>query len=171
MVLDLNPFVAGLILAGLWAADVSTATALLLGSATLVVGDIVKRFFAPDLKERGERIASKIVVLSLALLTYLLATTVVSILKTLLLGLTLTTAYTLVTLMTLFAPSVCRKGSATWTLLATMAAFAVWVFIPADAWAYHPSHFFPHLIYFTWAVSLVIFFLVAIIDPRRISRE
>ena len=45
MVLDLNPFLAGLILAGLWAADVSTACGLLLGSSTLVVGDIVKRFF------------------------------------------------------------------------------------------------------------------------------
>ncbi len=34
---------------GLWAADVSTASALLIGSATLVTDDIVKRFVAPDL--------------------------------------------------------------------------------------------------------------------------
>ena len=40
---------AGLVLAGLWAADVSTASALLLGSATLVCHDLVKRFWAPHL--------------------------------------------------------------------------------------------------------------------------
>jgi SSS family solute:Na+ symporter len=49
MVMDLPPLAAGIILAGLWAADVSTASALLLGSAALVSSDIVKRFFAPDL--------------------------------------------------------------------------------------------------------------------------
>ena len=40
--------------------------------------------------------------------------------KMLLIGLTLTTAYTLIVLMTMFWPAACRKSSATWTLLATM---------------------------------------------------
>jgi Na+/proline symporter len=85
--------VAGLVLAGLWAADVSTASALLIGSATLVVGDLIKRFVAPDLKEREERIISRISVLVLSIITYLLALSVSGILKTLLIGLSLTTAY------------------------------------------------------------------------------
>ena len=39
--LDMPPLIAGMILAGLWAADVSTASALLMGSASLVSSDIV----------------------------------------------------------------------------------------------------------------------------------
>ncbi|MFQ6007381.1 MAG: sodium:solute symporter family protein, partial [Candidatus Zixiibacteriota bacterium] len=123
-VLSLSPFVAGIILAGLWAADISTASALLVGSATLVVGDLVKRFVAPGLDATRERIISRISVLVLSVFTYILAVSVSGILKTLLIGLTLTTAYTVITLATIFWPQVCRRAHATWTLLTAMAALA-----------------------------------------------
>jgi len=144
------------------------ASALLVGSATLVVGDLIKRFIAFDLTERGERIISRISVLVLSVFTYLLAVSVSGILKTLLIGLCLTTAYTLVTLMTLFCPKVCRRGHATWTLLMSMAALALWLLFPQV-----PDFFkemsLPHPIYFTWMVSLATFFLVALIDKRHIK--
>ena len=167
-VLGLSPIVAGLVLAGLWAADVSTASALLVGSATLVVGDVIKRFFVPDLEEKGERIVSRISVLILSLLTYLLAISVSGILRTLLIGLSLTTAYTLVTLMTLFWPAVCRRGHASWTLVMAMGALGIWLIFP------QVSTFFlrinlSHPIYLCWIVSLVTFVLVAIIDKRKIK--
>lgn len=167
-VLGLSPVVAGLVLAGLWAADVSTASALLIGSATLVVGDLVKRFWAPDLGEKEERIISRVVVLVLSLLTYLLAVSVSGILRTLLIGLTLTTAYTLVTLMTLFWPRVCRRSHATWTLLVAMLALALWLIFPQIAEVFQRIHL-PHPIYFCWIVSLVTFILVAMIDKRPIK--
>jgi SSS family solute:Na+ symporter len=167
MVLSLSPFVAGIILAGLWAADVSTASALLIGSATLVVGDLVKRFVAPDLDEKGERVVSRISVLALSVVTYILAVSVSGILKTLLIGLTLTTAYTLLTLMTIFWPQVCRRSHAVWTLLMAMGALTVWLIFPQI-----PSFFkevgLPHPIFFCWIVSLVTFLMVAIVDKRRI---
>jgi SSS family solute:Na+ symporter len=166
-VLSLSPFVAGIILAGLWAADISTASALLVGSATLVVGDLVKRFVAPDLKERGERIISRISVLVLSVFTYILAVSVTGILKTLLIGLTLTTAYTVVTLMTIFCPQLCRRSHATWTLLTAMAALALWLIFPQI-----PGFFekvgLAHPIFFCWMVSLVTFFTVFVVDKRRI---
>lgn len=168
-VLSLSPVVAGLVLAGLWAADVSTASALLVGSATLVVGDLIKRFVSPDLEEKGERRISRVSVLVLSVFTYLLAYFVSgNILKTLLLGLSLTTGYTLVTLMTIFWPKVCRHAHATWTLLTSMAALALWLIFP------QVSSFFKrigliHPIYFCWIVSLATFFLVAIIDKRKIN--
>jgi len=170
-VLSLSPVVAGLVLAGLWAADVSTASALLVGSATLVVGDLIKRFVAPDLEEKGERRISRISVLVLSIFTYLLAYLVSgNILKTLLLGLSLTTGYTLVTLMTIFWPKVCRRAHATWTLLTSMAALALWLVFP------HVSSFFKkigliHPIYFCWITSLATFFLVAVIDKRKIKNK
>jgi len=169
-VLSLSPIVAGLVLAGLWAADVSTASALLVGSATLVVGDLIKRFVAPDLKEKGERIISRISVFVLSVFTYLLAILISGsgIIKTLLLGLSLTTAYTLVTLMTLFLPGICRRGHATWTLLLSMVALALWFIFPQLA-SFFQKHSLSHPIYFCWMVSLITFFLVAVIDKRKIK--
>jgi SSS family solute:Na+ symporter len=167
-VLSLSPIVAGIVLAGLWAADVSTASALLIGSATLVVGDLIKRFWAPDLGEKGERMVSRIAVLVLSIFTYLLAISVQGILQTLILGLTLTTAYTLVTLMTLFWPKICRQSHAVWTLLVAMMALAAWLIFPAVP-AFFVRLNLPHPIYFCWIASLVTFILVAILDKRRIK--
>jgi SSS family solute:Na+ symporter len=167
-VLSHSPYVAGLVLAGLWAADVSTASALLIGSATLVVGDIVQRFIKCDLTSREERLLSRLAVLVLSVFTYLLAVTVSGILKTLLIGLCLTTAYTLVTLMTLFWPGVCRRGHAFWTLLASMAMLALWLLVPAIP-AFFKSISLPHPIYACWIVSLAVFALVAVVDRRRIA--
>ena len=164
VLLGLPPLAAGLILAGLWAADVSTASALLLGSAALVTNDVVKRFIAPDLSEAGERKVSRGTVLGLSVVTFGLALTVQSILEMLLVGLTLTTAYTLIVLMTMFWPSMCRRSSATWTLLATMVSLALWLLIPSGPWRR-----LPHPIYFTWLTSLATFFVVAAVDRRAID--
>jgi SSS family solute:Na+ symporter len=163
-VLDLHPLVAGLVLSGLWAADVSTASALLIGSATLVSSDLVKRFLAPDLTPRGERIACRAVVAAVGAVTFLLALTVSGILRMLLAGLTLSTAYALIIVMTFFCPSLCRRSSATWTLAGTMASLAAWFAVPA-------VRFFPHPIYLTWSVSVMVFSLVAVADSRRIGEN
>ena len=163
VVLDLPPAAAGLVLAGLWAADVSTASALLIGSATLVTNDIIKRFVAPDLPAARGQAICRLTVAVMSVLTFLLALTVEGILKVLLIGLTLATAYTLIVLATMFAPGLCRRSSATWTLAATRAALAVWLLAP-PSW-----RVLPHPIYFTWLVSLLAFFLVAVLDRRRIA--
>ncbi len=183
VVLGLSPLAAGIILAGLWAADVSTASALLLGSATLVSSDIIKRFFAPNLSPARDQLICRITVLVLSVVTFLLALMVSGILKMLLIGLTLTTAYTLVVLMTMFWPAVCRRSSASWTLVATMVSLGLWLATPLfgrlaaghavleglfGRWQ-EVVAFFPHPIYFTWLVSLATFFLVTLLDKRRIT--
>ena len=168
-VLGLSPVIAGLVLAGLWAADVSTASALLIGSATLVVGDIIKRFFKSDLDEKSERNISRLTVFALSILTYILAVSVSGILNTILIGLTLTTAYTLVTLMTLFWPKVCRRSHATWTLVMAMAALGLWMLFPQLA-EFFKSINLVHPIYFCWIVSLLTFVLVAIFDKNNIKQ-
>jgi SSS family solute:Na+ symporter len=164
VVLGLPPLAAGIILAGLWAADVSTASALLIGSATLVSTDIVKRFFVPELSPARDQLLCRLTVLVLSGVTFLLALTVSGILKILLVGLTLSTAYTLVVLMTIFWPAACRRSSASWTLTATMVALAAWLIAPSQ-W-----RVLPHPIYFTWLVSLATFGLVGLVDRRPIDR-
>ena len=163
VVLSLHPAASGIILSGLWAADVSTASALLMGSATLVCNDIVKRFFAPNLSARQEQLMSQVTVMGISVVTFLLALTVKSILKFLLSGLSLATAYTLILLMTLYAPRLCRRGSAFWTLLATMVGYAYWLIFPAGRFG------LPHPIYFTWIVGIVAFAVVAAVDKRPIK--
>ncbi|MEW6662447.1 MAG: sodium:solute symporter family protein [Bacillota bacterium] len=158
-ILELNPYVAGLVLAGLWAADVSTASGLLLGSSTLVVGDIWKRFIQPEMTEKQEVLVSRLTVLVLSVFTYILATTVVGILRTLLIGLTLTTAYTVIILFTLFAPKLCKRGAAFWTILVGTLYLALWQFVPA-------IRIVPHPIYLAWPICLATFLLVAVIDKR-----
>ena len=84
----------------------------------------------------------------------------------LLAALTLTTGYTLIVLMTMLAPQWCRRGSAVWTLGMTMLALVVWLAVPSG-W-----RIVPHPVYFLWSVSLVTFFLVALLDRRAIlSRQ
>ena len=163
MVMDLSPFAAGIILAGLWAADVSTASALLLGSAALVSSDIVKRFFAPNLSPAQDQRLCRITVAILSVITFGLALSIRGILQALLVGLTLTTAYTLVVLMTIYCPRLCRRSSATWTLSTTMVALALWLVAP-ESW-----RVLPHPIYLAWMVSIVTFLLVALIDRRPIK--
>ena len=162
-VMDLHPLAAGIILAGLWAADVSTASALLLGSAALVSNDIVKRFFAPDLSAARDHMLCRVTVAVLSVITFGLALAVQGILKALLIGLTLTTAYTLVVLMTLYCPRLCRRSSATWTLGTTMFSLAAWLAVP-EGW-----RVLPHPIYLAWLVSLATFILVAALDHRPIT--
>ncbi len=166
-VLDLPQVAAGLILSGLWAADVSTASALLMGSATLVLGDIIKPLQRNRIQGHrkgalSEQAICRITVLVLSGITLVLSLLVSGILKMLLIGLTLNTAYTLVVMMTLFWPRVCRRSSATWTLAATMGSLAFWLLTP-PSW-----HILPHPIYFTWIVSLIVFFAVPAFDSRQI---
>jgi SSS family solute:Na+ symporter len=162
-IMALNPWAAGLVLAGLWAADVSTAVGLLLGSSTLIVEDIWKRFIQPDMSEKNQLILSRLVVLVISLITYFLATSVLGIIKTLLIGLTLTTSYTLLLLFVIFAPQYCRRSSAFWTILTGMIFLAMWQFMPAIRIVAHP-------IYLAWPVALITFFIVYFIDSRPIKK-
>ncbi|MFZ5944588.1 MAG: sodium:solute symporter family protein [Bacillota bacterium] len=161
-IISLNPWAAGIVLAGLWAADVSTAVGLLLGSSTLVVEDIWKRFIQPQIPEKQQLMLSRLVVLLISLLTYFLATSVLGIIKTLLIGLTLTTSYTLVLLFLIFAPQYCKRASAFWTLLTGIIFLALWQFVPA-------IRIVPHPIYLAWPVALVTFFIVYFVDSRPIK--
>jgi SSS family solute:Na+ symporter len=65
---------------------------------------------------------------------------------------------------TMFAPGLCRRSSATWTILATMVSLLVWLAVPSARLG------LPHPIYATWLASLVAFGLVALADRRPIAR-
>lgn len=162
IIMDLPPVISGTTLAALWAADVSTACTLLLGAGTLFSQDIYKRFINPGVDDQKYVVINRVTILVLGFVTLWLAFNAVGILKTLLIGLSLTTAFTLVFLFTLFAPGLCRKNSAFYTTLAGMLALLAWQLFPQ-------VRVFAHPIYFEWVVCLATFFTVAIVDGKKIS--
>jgi len=159
VVMGLSPVVAGLTLAGLWASSISTTVGLLLGTSTLVVSDIWKNYIQEDISPDKEQIISRFVVVLITALTLLLALTIEGILDALLLGLTLTTAYTVVLLFTLFIPKLCRKSSAFWTIFTGIVFLLIWFIVPAIRIVSHP-------IFLAWPLALVTFLIISFVDKR-----
>jgi len=163
MVGSLHPVIAGVTLASLWAADVSTACGLLLSSSTVVVRDVYVRYIRPETGHRRQLLLSRLVVLVIGVVTLALALQISGILKALMVGLSLTAGPTVVILFTFYAPSLCRVSSAFWTIVAGIVAMALWHVAG-------PIPLVPHVIYLEWAVCLAVFLVVPLFDSRRIGR-
>ncbi len=160
IMMDQNPIVSGITLAGLWAADVSTAVGLLLGTSTMLMQDIVKPWLKPHWTPDQELFRSRLMVLLVALCTFIMALQVRSILGTIMIGLSLTTAYTLILMATLFFPSFCRRSSAFWCLIVGLGSILIWQLFPS-------VRVLPHVIYAAWPAVLITFFVVAAVDKNK----
>lgn len=162
IIMSLNPMLAGITLAALWAADVSTACNLLLGTSTLFSQDIYKKYINPNVDEKKFAMITKFTVIIIGILTFFLALTIVGILKTLTIALSLMTAFTLTFFFTIFKPSMCRKSSASATIIAGVLVLVLWSFMPAIRIVSHP-------IYLEWIVCFAVFLAVPIFDKRKIE--
>ena len=162
VVMALDPFASGITLAAMWAADISTACTILLGAGTLFSQDIYKRFINPGVSGKKFLFVNRVTILVCGIGTLWLAFNAVGILKTMVAGLSLTTALTVVFLFTIFVPKLCRKNSAFYTTLVGLAAILVWEICPA-------LHFLQHVIYFEWLACVATFLLVAVIDKTPIK--
>lgn len=162
MILSLNPLVAGLTLAALWAADVSSACSMLLGSATLISHDVYTEFINPKADDKKLLIINKILVCMLGIVTFVLALSMGGILKTISIGLSLSTAFTVTFLFTIFLPGLCRKNSAFFTTLMGIITLFLWQIVPA-------FRIFPHVIFMEWLVCIVTFLLVALLDKESLK--
>lgn len=162
MVGSLHPLIAGITLAALWAADVSTACGLLLSSSTVVVRDIYTRYVNPGIDRKRQLLVSRLVVMLIGVVTLGLALRISEILSALMQGLSLTTGLTVVILFAFFAPRLCRVSSAFWTVLAGLCVMCLWFTVPG-------IRVVPHVIYLEWIVCLAVFVLVTLFDSRRIT--
>lgn len=161
-IMSLDPVLAGITLAALWAADVSTACNLLLSSATLFSQDIYKKFINPAVSEKHFLMVTRGAVLGLGLLTLTLAMTISGIISTLMIGLSLTAAFSVIVLFTLFAPGCCRKNSAFYTIVTGVAVLVLWQTTPA-------VRIFPHVIYLEWLACIGTFLLIYLLDRAPIT--
>lgn len=163
-IMALNPLLAGVTLAALWAADISTACNLLLSSATLFSQDIYKRFINKDISDQRYLAVTRTSVAVLGLITLSLAMSVSGIIQTIMVGLSLTTGFSVIVLFTMFMPKLCKRNCAFYTIAMSIVALLAWQLIPA-------IRIFPHVIYFEWLVCLATFMVVSLIDSRSIQTE
>ena len=73
IILSLNPLIAGITLAGLWAADMSTACSMLIGCSTTVSQDILCKTKLKDSINKNSLIANKLIILGIGFVTYIIS--------------------------------------------------------------------------------------------------
>ncbi|MDR2602233.1 MAG: sodium:solute symporter family protein [Spirochaetaceae bacterium] len=169
----LNPIIGGVFLASLWAADISTAVGLLMGCSTLVMEDLGKKIFSKKLTEEKSLIFSRITVLLISVLAFLLALTVRNILSVVSAGLAITTSFTLIILASIYLPKTCKKAAGFPVILASIVVWIFWTAIPSIE-AVSPAFAslrirqnLQQLVYLEWVVCLLIFVLCAIFGKEK----
>lgn len=167
VVMSLNPFASGITLAALWAADVSTACTILLGASTLFSQDIYRRFINPRISDDKFVVVSRMTVFVIGLITLWFAFNAAGILKTMIAGLSMTTALTCVFFFTVFAPGVCRRSSAFWTTFVGLAGILLW-YMPGTMMN-GVKDIFKEVIYFEWIICIITFLAVSVIDKNKIK--
>lgn len=159
VIVSLGPVLAGICLAGLWAADVSTAVSLLIGISTIITKDIVIEYVKPDLSDRGQLILSKVVIAATVACGLLLAMNLSGIVSFLMTLHCLFAPFTVMVLLCLFAPGLLRKSSCMATLGAGCAAMVLYAFVPA-------LHVISQPAYLVVPASFVALLLTLVFDKR-----
>ena len=168
VIMSLDPLAGGVTLAAMWAADVSTACAILMGTATLFTQDIYKRFINPGVAEAKAVVISRMAVVIVGLVTLWFAFNAAGIVRTMIAGLSMTTALTCVFFFTIWAPSVCRRSSAFWTTLVGIIGMVLW-YMPGSPIQGLKPVFANEVIYFEWPICIATFLLVSVLDKEKIK--
>lgn len=167
VVMSLNPIASGATLAALWAADVSTACTILLGASTLFSQDIYKRFINSSVSDEKFVTINRLTVFVIGIVTLWFAFNAAGILKTMIAGLSMTTALTCIFFFTVFAPGVCCRSSAFWTTLVGIAGIVLWYMPGNPLGCIKPI--FKEVVYFEWVICIITFLLIPLFDKEKIK--
>lgn len=159
-IVSLQPILAGITLAALWAADVSTACNLLLSAGTLFSKDIYKRYINPTCSESKQLYMMRLCVIIAGILTVGMAMMVSGILKTIMMGLSLTAAFSVIVIVALFFPKYACKAAGFNTMLVGLVVLVAWQLVPA-------IRVLPHVIYLEWIACSLTYVLTAILVPEK----
>ncbi len=160
IIIGMQPILAGITLAALWAADVSTACNLLLSAGTLFSQDIYKRFINPQCSQEKQLTMMRSCIIISGILTLGMAMGVSSILGTIMIGLSLTAAFSVIVIVALFFPQYSCKAAGFWTLLVGFIMLVLWQLVPA-------VRIFPNVIYMEWFACILTYAVVAVIQPGK----
>lgn len=162
VMLSIAPVVAGLALSGLWAADVSTATVLLVSQSTMLTRDVVVKYISPKMSDKNQIIFSRVSMVVVAFLGFLLATTVKSILDAITTFMSVVSPLAIVCILTLHFPHLARRTTAHWVYLFGAPTFILIVLgiVPKLG---------GHAIYLTVLASVVGWLVSLIVDKHPID--
>ncbi|HIU64387.1 MAG TPA: sodium:solute symporter family protein [Candidatus Avacidaminococcus intestinavium] len=160
VIVELQPVISGITLAALWAADVSTACNLLISAGTLFSKDIYKRYINKDASDLKQVLVMKGSIVFAGLITVGMAMMVSGILNTIMIGLSLTAAFSVIVIIGLFFPQYTCKAAGFNTLLVGLIVLILWQLVPA-------VRVFPHVIYMEWVACLGTYLLTAILVPNK----
>ena len=93
-------------------------------------------------------------------LTLFLAMSVSSILGTIMIGLSLTAAFSVIVIVALFFPERTSKAAGFWTLLAGFVLLVLWQVMPS-------IRLFGNVIFMEWIVCAVTYFVVSMVSPDK----
>lgn len=164
VVVTVSPWVAGILLSGLWAADVSTATGLMVAISTMTTQDVMVKYFKPDMDDKQQLTCSKIIIVLTTLIAYLAATQVSSVLGSLMMALTLFAPYAIVLTAVYLFPKMVKQSTGWITFLAGVVTFIIVQFLVPSLRIAGQS------IYTVAIVSLIAFF-ISQFDKRQAPIE
>ena len=159
VITTINPWIAGFTLAGLWAADVSTATGLAVGQSMMFTKDIMVKYFKPNMSEKGQVWTSRIMMLVIIVLGYFFAINMKGIIDTLMKLLTLWTPVAVLMFVTFAMPKITRKSTGIVVMVVGGAFGLLSLFVPQIVIA-------GQAVFGTMAVSILMVIITAIADKR-----
>lgn len=157
-ILSMSGLAAGISLAGLWAACVSTATNLSISASTMIVNDIIN----PIIKKKGKKLTAQqetrlgiISIIGFTAVSCFAAFYVKVLLSFVGAGLALSVPFGVLILLTIYVPKVCKKRTAIVTMIAGYITMVVWVLNVKALTSvfYHPI----------WLMSIVTVISIAVI--------
>ena len=159
---NLNPWVAGFTLAGLWAADVSTATSCMMGLATVATKDIIVRQIRPNMGDRTQLLMSKAIIVVFGVLGAFAALNIRSILGFMMQLIVVYTPYCFILLSAIYCPRLLRKSTCTATVVVNLFIMVLWLLFPA-------VHIVPDMIYLCLPATLATMGLCTAVDKRTVD--
>lgn len=122
--------IAGLTLAGLWAADMSTACSMLIGLSTTCSRDVFFRTKAGQKLQSKSLIINKIIIAIVGTVTYIVSTQFTSILGAMQKALSLAIGTSFIVLGGLLFPKFAGKRAGFFTILTSIICIVLWNLIP-----------------------------------------
>ena len=165
VIMSVNPVVAGIGIAGLWATEISTGSALLMASTQLITNDVLAPFKKSDkIDKKMDTVTSRVILVVLTLVTLLIAFTINSMVSSLVTILCITPAFFWIVLSLLYFPKLVKRHSAVITLSCAIIFFVLWLFIPAV------KTMFPTPVYFQWPMCTIVFWLCNLIEKEPLKK-
>lgn len=158
--MTLPGWVAGILLAGLWAADISTATGLMIAASTMITQDVLFKHVIDVRNHRKRLWISRLTVASMVVISYIAATKIANILSSLMAAMSLFAPYAILIVAIYWAPNLVRKSSGWGTFSAATVTFIITNFLKPE-WCIAGQPIFTVML-----VSLIAFFL-CLLDKRK----